>query len=91
MLTLIKKANKAGSFRDELDVNAVPVQVVVQDAVGHITGTWYENLAAAHIDYPTLDPFNSTKEFTWSMRGKTPDGRTGLRFENYAAYRTMST
>ena len=77
------------SFRDSLDIENTPVQVVRKLTSGWDV-LWFENLAAAKAVFPTLDPYHNTKDFTWSVRGETSDGRTALRFENWDAERTLS-
>jgi len=77
------------SFRDELDIENTPVQVVRKLDTGWDV-QWFENLAAAKEVFPTLDPYHNTEFFTWSMKGMTPDMRVALRFENWDAERTLS-
>jgi hypothetical protein len=81
---------KSGSFRDSIDVNNVPVQVVYHNEDGSWASDWFENFAAALVKFPTLDIYHGTKGFTWSMRGQHADGRTALRFESTEAYDILS-
>lgn len=72
------------SWQNDVDVNAIPVQVVGQG--------WYQqftNLAAARVVFPTLDPKVNNKDFTWAMRGEVA-GQPALRFETWKVYRELS-
>lgn len=68
--------------KDLVDINSIPVQVV-----GRVhEGVWeFPNLAAAQKQFPELDLYQSTSQFTWAMRGEVR-GEPALRFETWAAY-----
>ena len=88
--TLIKTHLRSGSFRDSLDIDNTPVQVVTCDDAHCLTAHWFDNLGCARKQFPNLDPYNHTAEFTWSMRGEAKDGRTALRFESWPTYKICS-
>lgn len=90
MTNILKVAMKSGSFRDSIDVNAAPVQVVYMTKDDGMKSEWFDNFAAALVKFPTLDIYHCSKGFTWSMRGETKDGRTALRFESTEAYDILS-
>jgi hypothetical protein len=78
------------SWREDYDMETIPIQVVIMTKQG-MDSQWFSNLAEARRLYPTLDPFHSTGDFTWAMRGETPDGEVCARYEDSATYRTLST
>ena len=86
---------------DGMNIEELPVQVVILRGV-HI----FANLEEAQECYPTLDPENSSADFTWAMYGEVapernfapnlPPGRyesskvVALRFESWPVYNTLS-
>lgn len=65
----------------------VPVQVIVWSG----QSKQFNNLREAREEFPSLDPFKSSKEFTPAMSG-TMDYRKEpvMRFEDWEAYNTLS-
>jgi hypothetical protein len=75
-----------GCWLDDVNVNAIPVQVVGVQEEGMFE---FPNLAAARKFFPELDPYNSSEKFTWAMRGELNEA-PALRFETWAAYKFFS-
>ena len=72
----------------EVMETTIPVSVV--GSVGQHGGCReYKNLQEAKKDFPTLDPFVNTKDFTWAMRDRVC-GSTAMRFESWAAEQMYS-
>lgn len=71
---------------DEVDVHAIPVQVVGVQQEGVCE---FPNLAAAQKLFPELDPYKSSDKFTWAMRGELNEA-PALRFETLNAYKFFS-
>lgn len=76
---------KYPSWLDEVDVKAIPAQVVVEakDVFN------FDNLAEAQKQFPEIDPYKHSKKFTWAMRGEI-DGKPALRFEDWTTYGLLS-
>jgi hypothetical protein len=89
VLTEALEANMKWDFDcwlDEVDVHAIPVQVVGVEGEGV---SEFPNLAAAQRLFPELDPYKSSDQFTWALRGEM-DGAPALRFETWTAYKFFS-
>jgi hypothetical protein len=71
---------------DEVDVHAIPVQVV---GLQREEVREFPNLAAAQESFPELDPYKSSDQFTWALRGEL-NGAPALRFETWTAYKFFS-
>jgi hypothetical protein len=76
-----------GCWLDEVDVHAIPVQVVGVQEEELLCE--FPNLAAAQQLFPELDPYESSDNFTWAMRGEL-NNAPALRFETWAAYNFFS-
>ena len=75
-----------GCWLDEVDVHAIPVQVVGVQQEGVYE---FPNLAAAQRLFPELDPYEGSDKFTWAMRGELTEA-PALRFETWTAYEFFS-
>lgn len=77
-------------FLDSLDTENTPVEVVTMNLDGMLARKYFVNIMAARAVFPTLDPFASSKGFTWAMRDER-NGVTYLRFENTRAYNALAS
>ena len=75
-------------FHEEVQANIDTMPVQVQTASGFHE---FPSLEEARKSFPSLDPFHNGKEFTWAMRGGEVNGRTAMRFDDWPAYRVLSS